>query len=483
MSKASIKKNYILNTAYQVFNLLVPLITTPYVSRVLEADGIGANSFVAAISGYFCLLAALGIQAYGQREISYHQNDRKRRTSLFWEIESIAITSTLLSLIVYYLFVIFQNSNRIIFVLYGIQIITVMFDITWLYTGMEDFEAPIKRSFLVKVLSIIGIFILVNNKEDLWIYVLLYLGLGLLGNVLMCMSMRKYVDIEIRFYNPKKHIKAIIGLFIPTIAIQVYLSMDKIMIGYLTTDSYQNGYYEQSQKLIRLILTVVTSLSVVMIPRISHLLSENRIDEMNSLIYKSFNFVMFIGYPCCLGIISAIDTIIPWFFGKGYDDVSGITKILAPQILFIGMSNITAYQCLVPRKLERIFTITVIFGVLINFVGNILLIPKYGAIGAALASTVTECVVMVSELIYLRNKIDVFKILKMSINYALCSCVMYFVIIGVNNYITSGVLGTFLVVAMGAVVYFVCLFVLKDSFFMNTVLKSAKKFIKKEKNM
>ena len=158
MSKVSVKKNYILNTTYQVFTLLVPLITTPYVSRVLEPDGIGINSFVAAIAGYFCLVAALGIQTYGQREISYLQDDRKKRTRIFWEIESLAIISTVLITIIYFIFICFQSSYRAIFILYGIQIITVMFDITWLYIGIiiifpiKLINAPI-TTVIVKILS------------------------------------------------------------------------------------------------------------------------------------------------------------------------------------------------------------------------------------------------------------------------------------------------------------------------------------------
>lgn len=477
MGNSNIKKNYILNTIFQIFNLLVPLVTTPYLSRVLGADGIGTNSFVSANAGYFCLIAALGIQTYGQREISCNQNNKEKRTKVFWEIVILGFISTIFSLVCYFVFAFFHK-DRELFYLYGIQVLTVMFDITWLYTGMENFSIPVKRNFIIKILSIICIFIFVRSKDDLWKYILICLLWNLLGNLLMWISIRKFVYLKISLGGSLKHLKPIIGLFVPTIAIQIYTNMDKVMIGYLSDDLSHNGYYEQSMKLIRLLLTLVVSLSTVMIPKISNYFSENKIEEMKELIYKAFNFVLFLSIPCCLGISITIRDIIPWFFGEGYDAVALLTIILAPQIIFVGLNNITAYQCLIPRKLERVFTVTVSLGALLNFLGNIILIPQYGAVGAALSSTATELIVLVSELIYLKKDINILAILRMCINYIISGSIMAIVVVVINKFLPSTFMGVLCTIAIGVGIYFICLLILKDGFLYGPVFTQIKKIKK-----
>lgn len=471
MKDNSIKRNYIYNTVYQSLLIILPLITTPYVARVLGADGVGINSYIGAIVSYFSLFAMLGTATYGQREISYLQNDREMRSRVFWEIEILNVVSVCLCGVFYFIFVLFQIEHKDLYLIYSIQLITVMFDITWLFTGMEDFKSTVLRSALVKVINVILIFALIKSRDDLWLYILLMVGLNCLGYLTFWVSLKKYVDYSFVDVKPFRHIKGTIALFIPTIAIQLYMQMDKIMIGTLTADSFQNGYYEQSIKLVRMLLTLLASLSTVMVPRMGRYISENNYGKMKTEIYKIVNFVWLIGCPLCLGLCATISKVVPWFLGDGYDQVILITYFLAPQILIVGLNNITAYQCLIPLKKQKLFTLSVCLGALLNFIANYFLIPRAGAVGAAVASTMAEIVVLMVELFYLKDFISMKKMFCKFGGYFIPATLMSIVVYFVGVLLNTGMITTILQILIGVIIYFGILFIIKDDFFVSLIKK------------
>ena len=265
-----IKINYIFNTSYQIFAIIVPLITTPYISRVLNAEGIGIYSYTYAIIKYFMIIAALGVGGYGVREIGKVQDDYEKRNIKFWNIFLFKFILSALMLISYILYVFLFANNKCIAYAQSFYLIHVMFDISWFFQGIEDFKKVTIRNFLIKILNIIFIFCFVKSESDLFLYVI---GLSLfttIGTMSMWVNINKYIDkpdlTKIKLFDDYK---IILQMFFPTIAVQIFSIIDKTMIGLLSYSAVENGYYEQSLKIIDMSLTVITSLIAVMIPSIA----------------------------------------------------------------------------------------------------------------------------------------------------------------------------------------------------------------------
>lgn len=467
--KKSLKKNYLFNTAYQILTLITPLITTPYVSRILGADGIGVYSFSDSITSYFVLVATMGISVYGQREISYFQSDREKRSEVFWNTKILEFITSGITLIIFYIYAIFSD-NSIIFLVLSMNILAVMFDVTWLFQGVEEFGIIALRNTIFKFLNIAFIFVFVKQKSDLIIYIAGISGFALISNISLWTKFSKYVNFpKKKNINPFKNFGEVFSLFIPTIAIQIYTVLDKTMIGIITKDSFQNGYYEQAIKISRMTLMLVTSLGTVMIPRIGHHYSLGENDLVEKLMYRSYNFVWFLGIPLCFGLMGIANNFVPWFFGDGYGTVVTLLRILSCLILAIGISNVTGMQYLIPTGRQSIFTKTVLIGAAVNVVMNIILIPIIQANGAAVASIVAETVIAVIQLVSVRKEIKGLKILKLLPKYLFSGVVMLISLLWIDQYLNKNMISTILMIMFGAVVYFVVLGILKDKFLIENV--------------
>lgn len=467
--KKSLKKNYLFNTAYQILTLITPLITTPYVSRILGADGIGVYSFSDSITSYFVLVATMGISVYGQREISYFQSDREKRSEVFWNTKILEFITSGITLIIFYIYAIFSD-NSIIFLVLSMNILAVMFDVTWLFQGEEEFGIIALRNTIFKFLNIAFIFVFVKQKSDLIIYIAGISGFALISNISLWTKLSKYVNFpKKKNINPFKNFGEVFSLFIPTIAIQIYTVLDKTMIGIITKDSFQNGYYEQAIKISRMTLMLVTSLGTVMIPRIGHHYSLGENDLVEKLMYRSYNFVWFLGIPLCFGLMGIANNFVPWFFGDGYGTVVTLLRILSCLILAIGISNVTGMQYLIPTGRQSIFTKTVLIGAAVNVVMNIILIPIIQANGAAVASIVAETVIAVIQLVSVRKEIKGLKILKLLPKYLFSGVVMLISLLWIDQYLNKNMISTILMIMFGSVIYFVVLGILKDKFLIENV--------------
>ena len=321
MAQKSIKKNYIYNLTYQILTLITPLITTPYLSRVFGADGIGTCSYIESISSYFVLFATLGLTTFGQRETSYVQDDRKKRSIIFWETNIIELIASTLCIIAYVAFS-FMQENKSLYLVLILNLLSVIANISWFFQGMEEFGKIVLRNIIFKIINIIYIFVFVKTQNDIIIYLFGVAFFGLINNLSYWISVPKYIDRPIlKELHPAKHIKTVIALFVPTIAIQVYTVLDKTMIGAITKDPFENGYYEQAMKIAKLVLTIITSLGTVMIPRIGYHYSKGDTKIVKEYMYRSYKFVWLCGIPLTLGLIAVSDNFVPWFFGAGYDKV------------------------------------------------------------------------------------------------------------------------------------------------------------------
>ena len=481
MSHKSIKKNYVYNVAYQILTVITPLITAPYLSRVLGPDGVGTVSFVESIVSYFTLFATLGITSFGQREISYVQDDIQKRSMVFWNTKILGFCTSGIALLIYFAFSVMQGENSSIYLILSLNIVAVFFDITWFFQGVEEFGKIVLRNTIIKVANIAFIFILVKDKTDILIYAI---GIGLftvLGNISLWSYLPKYISrVKFADLEPFKKIKVVLSLFLPTIAVQIYTVLDKTMIGVITGSSFENGYYEQAVKMSRMLLSIVTALGSVVVPRIGYLYERKEYPEIQRIIYRSYRFAWFLGLPMCVGLMITADNIVPWFFGPEYEGVIPLLRILSLIIIVIGINNVISVQYLVPTKRQNLLTLTLVIGAVTNFCLNVVLIRYYASVGAAIASVIAETVIAIVQLVLMRKEVSTLRILKEGIHYYIATAIMAVVLIPIHKHLSPSPVHSLLLVIAGVAVYFGTLLIEKDEF-MITNIKSIMMKIKKKK--
>jgi O-antigen/teichoic acid export membrane protein len=461
MRKKSIAKNYLYNMTFQILTVTLPLITAPYVARVIGAEGIGIYSYTLSIVTYFVIVGSLGVALYGQREIAYVQEDKYKRTKTFWEINIMRFITILIAGILYYIFIIRGKEYQLYYKILVLEILAAAFDISWFFKGLEDFKKTVTRNIVIRLLSVTCVFIFVKNPSDLPKYVLIYSLGNMLGSLSLWFYMPKYLEgVKLKNLDVYRHFIPVLLLFIPQISNQVSNIMDKTMLGKMIVDKVESGYYENSQKIIRILISVTTSLGVVMMPRIANTFALGDNKKVSSYMRKSLNFIFFLGFPMMMGIISVSDAFVPIFYGQGFDKVSLLMKVMSPTILLMGVSNVIGTQYLIPTKRQRIYTSSVLIGLVVNFLLNLILIFKFKSVGACISTIVCETLVLGIQLYYLRNELHVAEIFQQSRRYALSSLVMYAACYFVRRVIAYGIVSILLQVMVGVVVYMAMLIII-----------------------
>lgn len=470
--KKSVTKNYIYNLTYQVLVLILPLITTPYVSRILGAENIGIYSYTLSISAYFILFGSLGIALYGQREIAYHQKNKKEYSKIFFEIIILRCITMVISMLIFYFAFVNDNQYQMYYKVLLLEMIGNCIDISWFFQGLEEFKKTVTRNMIVKLISVISIFAFVKTKDDLYTYFIIYVLSILIGNGSLWLYLPKYIcKVSLKDVHFTKHLKPTIGLFVPQIAAQIYTVLDKTMIGAIILNKSEVGYYDQSQKVIKVLLTVITSLGTVMLPRIASSYADKKGDTIKAYMKKSFNMVFFLAFPIIFGVIAVSNAFVPVFFGEGYDKVSLLMKIISPILLLIGLSNVIGTQYLLPTKRQKEFTISVVMGAITNFIMNMSLIWKWGALGASIGTVIAETIVTAVQAYFVRKNFKLKEVAKLGKNYLFASIIMFVICLIIGNNISSNIISIVVQVLVGVVVYAVCLLILKDEFTSDTINK------------
>ena len=476
--KKSITKNYIYNLTYQILIIILPIITTPYLSRVLGAEILGIYSYTLAIATYFITFGSLGVALYGQREIAFEQDNPDKYSKTFWEILIFRFITMSISIVLYYIVFINGTQYQLYYKILLLEIIGNCIDISWFFQGLEEFKKTVFRNTIVKIISLISIFTFVKTKNDLTIYFVIYVLSTLIGNLTLWFYLPKYlVHVNFKDLQIFKHLKPTLTLFVPQIAIQVYTLLDKTMIGAIISDKSEVGYYEQAQKIVKTALTIITSLGTVMMPRIANTYSKGEKKKVKSYMKKSFNLVFLLAFPIIFGLISVSDDFVPVFFGDGYERTAEIIKIISPIILLIGLSNVTGTQYLLPTKRQNQYTISVVCGSIVNFIMNLILIRKLGAIGASIGTVIAEFTVTSIQIYFTRDDFELKEVIKLSKNYAFSAIIMFMVCLILRHMINSNFISVVVQVIVGAMTYGVILLIMKDKFvkeFINKILKRSK---------
>lgn len=477
----SVKKNYIYNSAYQILIIIVPLITTPYVSRTLGAESIGIYSYTYSIVTYFILLGSLGVTMYGQREIAYVQEDKYKRSKVFLEITFMRFLTLGISLVLFYIAFAYNNQYSMYYKILIFEIVANAFDISWLFQGLEDFKKTVIRNTIVKLISICCIFIFIKGATDLWKYFIIYVFSNLLGNISLWMYVPKYIEkIPLKKLQVFKHLKPTIALFIPQVAVQIYTVLDRTMIGTIVVNKSEVGYYEQAQKIVKLLLTLATSLGTVMLPRMANTFAKGDKQKLREYINTSFQFVLLLSFPLMFGMLSIASEFVPLFYGSGYDKVIILINIILPIILIIGLSNVIGTQYLLPTKRQKEFTISVTAGAIINLLLNIFFIKLWGAIGASIATVIAEITVTGVQFYIVRKEIKLIDVIKIAKNYFIASMIMFAVSYSAGYLIKNSLISIIVQIVLGVITYFSVLFLIKDQMVCEEIKRLKSKFAERK---
>ena len=431
-----IKINVIYNLIYQILVLILPLITVPYVSRVLGADGIGIYSYTYSIAYYFMLIAMLGLNNYGNRTIAKVRDDKEKLSKEFCSIYAFQIMTSLLMVIFYLIYVlVFCSQYKQIAFIQIIYVISSMFDINWFFFGIEKFKLTITRNTIIKLLSLVLIFVFVKTPNDVWIYTLILAGSILFSNIILFSFLRKYITIQkVNKKEIMKHLKPNLTLFLPVIAVSIYKIMDKIMLGILS-NMVEVGYYENAEKIIQVPVTIITALGTVMLPRVSNMLSNNQENEVKKLLDKTMPFIMFLAIPMVLGMIAISKDFSILFFGEGFEKSGYLIQLLSITTIFLSWGNVIRTQYLIPKERDREYIISAFLGAIVNFIMNCILIPKYASIGACIGTIAAEFIVMFYQSWVVRKELTLKEYIKSSMGFLIKAVIMFVIIIIVGNLI------------------------------------------------
>ena len=463
--------------------MAIPFILAPYVSRTIGANGVGIYSYTKSIVTYFVLFAALGTTTYGTREIAFYRDDVKKRSRIFWEIEILSITTSLLCILGWLVLILFSSENKIYYVILTLNIINVIFDISWFYAGIEQFKYTIYVNSIFKIICMILVFIFVKTNQDLTKYILIMSGTTFLGTLSMWIFLKKFIcKVDLKHINIIPHLKETLVYFIPTIATSIYTILDKTLIGLITKDVYQNGYYEQATKFIDVckILTF-TSLNTVLQSRISYLYSKAKKEEIKEKINLSIDYILFISIGFVFGLLSLSDVFAPMYFGNDFVDAAKMIKLLSPVILIVGISNCLGAQYYTPSGRRKQSAQYIIIGSSINLICNLIFIPKFQAVGAIIGTLIAESIITILYTLNCNNIVNIKDIIINSYKKVIAGFCMFYILCLMKNKINQDIKTLLIEIIIGIFIYFVILIISKDNFAYGFLWEKMMKKIKEER--
>lgn len=422
----SVKKNYLYNLVYQIMVMVLPLITVPYISRVLLPKGVGVFAYTSSIAQYFALLGMLGIGLYGNKVIAMTRDNKKVMSENFFSIYFLQLIVSLVSVISYLLLVIFViQADQDIALIQTITLLGTVIDCTWFFSGLEMFKKIVTRNMLIKCLSLVAVFFFVKSPADLGLYTYIICLSTFSGQLVMWFYMKnQIVRVKITYQSIKKHIHPVFIYFLPQIAMQVYFVLDKTMIGLLSSKS-EVGIYDYADKIQKVAIAVVTSLGTVMLPKMAHTFITGQTDKARTYIMKSLDFSTLLAVPIMFGLAGIAQEFIPWYMGNGFIKCTVVLIMISPTIFLMAWSGVFGSQYLLPLGKMREYTVSLYIGAVVNLLFNLVLIKPYGSIGASFGTLAAELAVTLAQVYFVRNDIRLKQMLPKTMLYLFAGVVMY----------------------------------------------------------
>lgn len=428
--KSSIKANFIYNTIYQILLIIIPLITSPYISRVIGSNGVGIYAYSFSIANTMGLFGMLGINNYGNRTIAALQDDREKRSQAFWSIWILQVGMTTLVLLAYLIFALAfcEEKYRLVMLIQTLEVATSLLDINWFFFGMEKFKITVTRNIIIRLISVFCIFTFIKKADDVWVYALIIAGGHFLGAIAIWPYLWKYVDfIRPTIKQVLSHFKQTFVLFIPIIAVTLYKRMDKVMLGIMSTTN-QVGFYENTEKVINIPISVITALGIVMLPRMSYLFKNSKEDQAMKFLSVSMEFVCFISSAMAFGAAAIANEFAPVFFGDEFTSIPPLIIAMCITIPFVAWANVIRTQYLIPMHFDSIYVKSVWIGAIVNAIVNVIMISHMAAMGAVVGTIIAEVSVAVYQTFSIRKSIPIFGYIRNGFFYFIGGAVMYLVI-------------------------------------------------------
>lgn len=455
---SSIKRNFLYNSAYQLLNILIPLITTPYLTRTLGAEGIGVYSYSYSIAHYFGIFILLGLNTYGCREIAKVRDDNLATSKNFWCIYFLqaGLGAFITALYIVYCIVIAENQEPAVAL--SLYVLSVALDINWFFFGLEEFRFTTIRNFAIKLLKTVAIFLFVKEKDDAIVYCLIMsVGFAVSAMILWPRLLRCVTFVKPALKDVITHIKPNLLLFGTTISVVMFKYMDKVMLGSMSSLE-QLGFYESAEHIISVPTSFITALGTVMLPRMSNSVAIRKNDNHNFL-QNSVVFAMFLSSSLCFGIMGVSKEFVPLFYGKGYETCISLYLILLPSCVFLAFANVIRTQYLLPHGMDRVYLKSAIIAAACNITINALLIHRYGAVGTAIGTLIAEIVVCIYQTSKVRKEIPVSKYVYISLPMIVSGFIMFGVVFNIDVNKANLLLALLLKIIIGVVIYFAVLIV------------------------
>lgn len=453
--QGSIKKNFIMNALLTMSNLLFPLITFPYVSRILLPEGVGKVSFATSLIAYFSMFAQLGIPTYGIRACAKVRDDPAELTKVTQELLIINLVMSAVSYLALagaLLTVPRLREDRLLYVLISATILLTAVGMEWLYKGLEQYTYITVRSIVFKFAALAGMLLLVKEQKDYVVYGVLTIFAASASNILNFINARKYISLKpVGSYHFRRHLKPVAVFFAMACATTIYTNLDTVMLGFLKTDT-DIGYYYAAVKIKGILVSIVTSLGAVLLPRASYYIEHGELEEFHRITRKALNFVLLVAVPMMIYFMIFANAGITFLSGPAYGGAVLPMQIIMPTLLLIGITNILGIQMLVPLGREKTVLYSEIAGAVTDLILNAVLIPRYAAAGAAFGTLVAEVVVLLVQYLALRQDV---KTAFAQIRYG---TILLGTVLGVaaSFWVLKLCWGSFVTLAVSACIFFGC---------------------------
>ena len=463
----SLKKNALLNMLRTVMGLVFPLITFPYASRILQPAGLGKVNFANSIVSYFSMIAALGISTYGVREAAKLRNDKIALSKFVKEILSINLISTAIAYLLLSFAILFVpqfSEYRSLLIVCSASILFVTVGMDWLYTALEEFSYITIRSVAFQFLSLILLFIFVRAKDDYLEYAAIGVVSSVGSNICNFIHARRYISFREKVCgNLHPHIKPIFTLFAMSVAVSIYTALDTTMLGFIAGDE-QVGFYTAATRINKIVLSVITAASAVLLPRLSFYISQHNDEQFLMLSGKALNLIILLALPCAAGLCLVAKPVILLLSGSRYEQAIPVMQIMNPIIVAISLSGLIGIQIFMPLGKEKLTLASVILGACVNFILNMIFIPRRGAFGAGIATLCAECSVTIFQLAFAWKFFE-WKMIFVHFLQCVAACVAMMVCVSFLMKIELNmILQLVMSVVSGAFAYGIMLLLLRNSF-------------------
>ena len=429
MKQQSLKKNMTFQSVYQILLYLIPLFIAPYLTRVLQAEALGIYSYVNSIAFYFVIFVNLGISRHGQRVIASNRDDKEKCREVFWSLFTLHLIIGAVVSFLYFIFAFFiVKENNVVYFIQGLYVLSAVFDITWLFYGLENFKSVVIRNSIVKIIECLLIFLLVKTPGDLWVYTLIMSGSILLGQLIMLPQAVKELPPK-RFpaSKMKPHMVPMLILFISVIASTLYTVFDKTLVG-LMLEITDVAFYEYANKIVNIPKCMLAVVGTVMFPRACKAAADGLIHVQKRYIDISLLLISILSTGCMFGLIAVSDKLVCLYFGEEFIPCSIILKSMAPLLLIILIGDIARSEYLIPAKKDKLYVTGIALAAVLNVILTILLIPVFGSLGAVIGTTSAELFNLIYELIASRKVIKASRLMKILIPFLLAGILLFAIV-------------------------------------------------------